>query len=180
MPHDRWEAYFRELCTLLDDDRDSPIDTGPYRRLLWKLHNTEFRASMRMDENRLGDAADFRNEHFGEYLDKPIGMLEMMLSLAKRLEVEIMHGTIEHDRTAHWFWKMVESLGLSGMTDGVYDEIAVSKVLKRFIRRGYSPSGRGGLFTISDPRIDMRRQEIWYQANLYLNDVLRFEGFIEP
>lgn len=155
------------------------VDTSSYGKLLYKLHNTEFVALIHMDTNRIVDALEFRRVLAYYELTEPVGMLEMMMALARRLEADIMQGTVGGDRTAVWFLEMIESLGLLGMTDSAYDEAAVSKILRRFLRRRYSPDGRGGLFTVSNCARDMRREEIWYQAALYLNNVLRNEGFIE-
>ena len=105
-------------------------------------------------------------------------LLELMVSLATRLEMDVMQGTSMRDRTSDWFWVMIESLGLINMTDEVYDELVVAKVLRRFMRRRYLPNGKGGLFTVPNTLSDMRKEEIWYQAALYLSGVLRAEGFI--
>ena len=174
-----WASYFGVLCSILDH---APYgrDTAQYSRMLWQLYNTEFKVSIPMDENRIADALEFRRTYSYGDLTQPVGMLEMMLSLANRIEVDIMHGTVEFDRTGDWFWAMIESLGLSDMTNDVYDETIVSDVLDRFMHRRYSRNGKRGLFTIHDSAIDMREQEIWYQASLYLTDVLKAEGFIEP
>lgn len=173
-----WESYFTVLCLTLDH---APYgrDTTKYTKLLWQLHNTPFIPKLQMDENRIADAIDLRHTYSYGQLSERIGILEMMISLAKRLENEIMRGTASIDRTVDWFWVMIDSLGLSDMTDDVYDGVAVSRILHRFIRRTYSPNGKGGLFTVSSPNVDMRKEEIWHQAGLYLTNVLRVEGFIE-
>lgn len=179
MEADAWRSYFKELCSILDNSSQE-IDTAQYSRLLWRLHNTEFKAVMRMDRNRIADALELRRSYFPYGLSAPVCMLELMVSLANRIETDVMQGTADHDRTAHWFWGMIRSLGLSNMADGGYDEEIVDAVLKRLIHRRYSATGKGGLFTVPDAPVDMRRQEIWYQAALYLNGILRIEGFIEP
>lgn len=150
-----------------------------YYNVLWHLHTTEFVPTLALDRNRVKDAMDFR---YGFVHDptEPVGIFELMVSLANRIEVEIMSGTEDRNRTAEWFWKMFESLGLLDMTDEEYDERSVDRTIRKFICRQYLPNGKGGLFTISDRSVDMRGFEIWYQAALYLNDVLRSEGVLEP
>ena len=39
-------------------------------------------------------------------------------------------------------------------------------------RREYSYYGEGGLFTVHNPKFDMRETEIWYQFMWYLNEKL--------
>ena len=46
-------------------------------------------------------------------------------------------------------------------------------VLDRFMDRDYAPDGKGGLFTIRDPRFDMRSMEIWYQLTAILREIIR-------
>jgi len=173
MVDESWDTYFWILCLEIGH-------TSNYRKLLWKLHTTEFRALLRMDENRIADALEMRRSYSFGGLRNAVSILEVMYSLAKRLESDVMEGTYFRDRTSDWFWEMIDSLGLSGMTDSVYDDMVVSKILRRFLRRRYSPNGEGGLFTIRDDSVDMRKQEIWYQAALYLTDLLRLEGYIDP
>lgn len=143
----------------------------------------EFKPIMTMDRNRVEDALVFRRRYFfdgtADMSNEPVSILELMISLADRLETEAMHGTTNRDRTPDWFWSMLYSLGLSDMTDDVYDEAAATRILRRFLRRRYERNGQGGLFTISDTSHDMRKYEIWYQASLYLSEVLRWEGFLE-
>ena len=170
-------AYFDRLCMTVRSARGP--DPLRYYSVLWQMHNTEFVSIMRLDKNRIQDALDFR----ARYLDDattPVCIFELMVSLADRIETETMGGTVSRDRTAEWFWGMFASLGLWGMTDDVYDEHAVEQILWRFINRRYSPNGRGGLFVTSERAVDLREEEIWYQAALYLNDVLRAEGVLDP
>ena len=68
------------------------------------------------------------------------------------------------DRTAIWFWDMIDSLGvLSG-------DKTVEAVLEKFLNRQYKKNGEGGLFTVKRSTIDMRTEEIWYQVCWYLSE----------
>lgn len=174
---DNWAIYFDQLCQMVvSQHTPSPRD---YTLLLWQLHNTEFVPKVRFDENRLKDALIFRRQVTGVDIDRPVGMFEMMVSLAERIERDTMGGTADWDRTAYWFWEMVESLGLTFMTNKRYDKNAVTSVVRRFLSGGYSSDGSGGLFTTANPDIDMRKRDIWRQAATYLNEVLRDEGVLE-
>lgn len=77
------------------------------------------------------------------------------------------------DRTPLWFWGMIGNLGLREMTDDIFDESVVDEVVERFLARDYSYNGRGGLFYVSKPRMDMRDVEIWYQMMWYLDEEIK-------
>ena len=66
---------------------------------------------------------------------------------------------------------MVVNLGLGLMTDDRFDLAKVDYILDRLISREYGRNGEGGLFTVSNPRNDMRGVEIWYQAMWYFSEV---------
>jgi hypothetical protein len=89
-----------------------------------------------------------------------------------RCEEEIMEDPDVGDRTAQWFWGMMKSLGLNGMTDNRFDERYVRDVVQIFLDREYEPNGRGGLFTINNCDYDLREVEIWYQMCWYLNTIV--------
>lgn len=180
MEYDPWHLYFERLCGVIGNSAYRIRDTFRYGRLLWQLHNTEFVPMLTMDNNRIYDAYELRRSLGYTDTTHPVCMYEMMVALAQRLETDIMHGTSVKDRTNEWFWRMIDSLGLSEMDDEKYDSVFVEHTLQRFMNRTYSPNGEGGLFTISNPNVDMRKEEIWYQAGLYLTNVLREEGYIEP
>lgn len=147
-----------------------------YRRLFELLHRTEFVYFIPHDENRAEDGISLRYhycvshecEDLEQYLDGPCSILEMMVALAIR-EEHIMSDPDRGDRTAQWFWTMISSLGLSGMTDYNFDEEFVNDSVAKFLNREYSPDGKGGLFTIRKWKRDARTAEIWHQLLAYLN-----------
>ncbi len=57
-----------------------------------------------------------------------------------------------------------------GMDDRRFDEEAACDILCHFMRREYDECGQGGLFTLRNPRYDMRKMEIWYQMMGYLEE----------
>lgn len=177
MDKDYFGSYFDKLCDIIHNAQ-SP-DPIKYYNVLWHMHNTEFIPVLGLDRNRIQDALAFRHR-FIPGVSEPVCIFELMVSLADRIETETMDGTANRDRTAEWFWDMFESLGLLDMTNDAYDERCVDRILRRFICRKYLPNGKGGLFVISDRTVDLRKYEIWYQAALYLNEVLRSEGVLEP
>ena len=94
----------------------------------------------------------------------------MLIALAYKIEVDIACNPDYINRTGKWFWSMINSLGLSDMTDAKIDENKVVRIIRKFTIRNYSPNGSGGLFTISDRTKDMRTMDLWYQANTWLNE----------
>ena len=76
------------------------------------------------------------------------------------------------NRTKTWFWSMMRSLGLDNMDDECFNALEAGHILYIFLNREYDKNGRGGLFTIHDPRKDMREVEIWYQMCFYLDELI--------
>lgn len=173
--------YFEWMYRLVVDDRYS---NKSYRRLFYKLHDTEFAYTIPMDGNRAEDGIElryrfgreqgYRDAVIANCLDiRPCSILEMMIALAIRCEEHIMEDPDIGNRTGQWFWSMLVSLGLGSMSDVRFDPVRVDEILDRFMDHDYAPDGKGGLFTIRNPRFDMRSMEIWYQMNCYLNEIIR-------
>ena len=171
--------YFEWMYNLVCGERFS--EKLSYKKLLMHLHNTDFIYLIPKDGNRAQDGIDLRYRFAYEYTDiedadsylkGPCSVLEMMVALAVRCEETIMDDPTKGDRTRQWFWNMIVSLGFGGMSDDRYDQFFVDKTLDRFLSRKYEPNGKGGLFTIRNPKRDMRRIEIWYQLCDYLNSIV--------
>lgn len=152
-----------------------------FRTLLSYLHNTEFYCSIPKDNNRAEDGMDLRYRFAYDYngidgaeryLTGPCSVLEMMVALAIRCEEEYMDDPRYGDRTGQWFWGMIVSLGLGGMTDSTYDADYVDNAITMFLERKYSPNGRGGLFTLRNSNRDLRKAEIWHQMCWYLDTIV--------
>lgn len=152
-----------------------------YRKLFSLLHETEFIYTMDMDANRADDGTDLRyrfayemrlsSDEVRRYLDdRPCSVLEMMVALASRCEEQIMDNPEDGNRTGKWFNHMLTSLGLMEMDDQQFDEKTVIDILCLFMNRDYDESGQGGLFTLRNPKWDMRETEIWYQMMAYLEE----------
>jgi hypothetical protein len=141
-----------------------------------QLHDIEFTWFIPRDDNRADDGIQLRRRYalvmddmsLQRYLKGPCSVLEMMVALAVRCEECIMDDAQIGDRTGHWFWSMIRSLGLSSMNDSSFDSDFVEDVIARFLNREYQPNGEGGLFTIKNCEHDMRTAEIWYQLSWYL------------
>lgn len=172
-------SYFEWLSDLVCSRRYSKKLS--FRKLLMRLHDTEFRYSIPKDENRAEDGIDLRYrfandcdisfEDVQDAIDDPCSVLEMMVALSIRCEESIMDDPTIGDRTGQWFWGMIVNLGLGSMFDSRFDEQFVDDILERFLDREYAPDGRGGLFTIKDCDRDLRDVEIWYQICWYLDSI---------
>lgn len=173
-------AYFEWLYDIVCGNKKR-LKKDSYRKLLMLLHETEFRVSLPMDSNRAEDGYALRyrfargNADYGfimECLDGPCSVLEMMVALAIRCEEHIMDDPDIGDRTGHWFFGMVENLGLKHMTDDRFDKSYSRERIDIFLDREYEPDGDGGLFTVRNCMYDLRCVEIWYQMNWYLATII--------
>lgn len=154
-----------------------------YRSLLERLNETEFIPFHPMDENRADDGVELRyrfgreegipDAEIATNLDnRECSVLEIMVSLAIRMEETITSDPDYGNRTGLWFWDMVDSMRLLDMDDSQFEPKKVEQALDRMIHREYASNGRGGLFTVREPREDMRNVEIWYQMMWWLTDNL--------
>ena len=158
-------------------------DRLSYRYLLEELNETSFEFYIDMDENRYADGISLRyrfgyeNDIIYPIICKQLdiydcSVLEMMVALAINCEEHIMYDPEIGNRTADWFWDMVDSLGLTEYSDRHFMESRVRNIIHKFITRSYSYNGSGGLFTLKHPKEDMRNVEIWCQLNWYLDELV--------
>ncbi len=159
----------------------SSLRETEYSQLIWLLYGTDFRCSMGQDVYRIEDGFELRRQ-FSEWYPaarrirsfwkKRCSVLELMIALAKRCEENIMEDPVYGDRTGQWFFEMLKSLGLDGMTDDAFDGEEAADILERFLDREYGSNGAGGLFTVRSGRWDMRRTDIWYQMMHWLTEYI--------
>lgn len=150
-----------------------------FKKLLMCLHNIKFTYTIPRDKNRAGDGRALRyrfylrhgrNEEY-KCITGPCSVLEMMVALAVDCEENIMSDPDIGDRTGQWFWEMIVSLGLGGMSDDRFDRELVEETIDRFLHHEYAPNGKGGLFTVDNCDKDLRKLEIWHQLCCYLNSI---------
>lgn len=154
-----------------------------YSNLLEALNNITFYFTIPLDENRAVDGADLRyrfgnelninTEDIQHHIDnRECSMLEMMVALAVRGEEHIMEDSDIGNQTTCWFMDMLTSLKLTDTTNNNFDIRWVEYCIDRLLNHDYESNGEGGLFTVQNPRQDMRHVDIWYQMMWYLNAVL--------
>lgn len=153
-----------------------------YSSLFHHLFARIFYFNVGNDVNRAKDGLNMRNHfawrnHISEDFWKGImpeecTVLEMMLALARRWNDEFLWDPDYGDRTHKWFFEMLKNLGLDFYHNGNFDGSAVDRILDIFMSRSYNRDGfRGGMFPVEEhPQIDMRKAELWYQMNYYLEE----------
>ena len=173
--------YFEWMCDLVCDNRYSKKLS--YTKLMRYLYELDFDYIIEMDGNRAEDGIDLRyrfayEKDYDQRLiaaqldNRPCSVLEMMIALSVRCEEHIMDDPDVGNRTGQWFWNMIVSLGLGSMTNSNFDRKYVDIVIDRFLNRTYDRNGKGGLFTVSRSRRDLRHVDIWYQMCLYLDEII--------
>lgn len=175
--HTLRDSYFHWLCGLVNADDPN----CSYYDLMRILFDTEFRWSIRNDENRAQDgillrgtflkSSDSEGAGIGD-IQGPCTVLEMLIALATRIDIDIMWDPDKGDQTMRWFWEMVQNLGLDGFDDDDFEGEDgyrfVPFIVDRWLDRRYRWDGIGGLFPLKNPTCDQRETEIWYQMNVYM------------
>lgn len=165
----RFAEYYQQLVSIIDCP-EYPVYR--YNRLFNYLYTTRFRWSVKNDVNRATDGLALRNRiakdpHLADTLG-PCRVLEMLIALAIRCENDIMQEKSLGDRTAIWFWTMIENLDLATMQDADFNLEYVKSVVTRFMDRRFSRNGYGSIFFANYRHEDFRASEFWDQMNWFL------------
>lgn len=167
------EWLYEQVAVSRFDDRGLT-----YWKLFGILYKTEFVWVEANDENRIHDGVALRDRFLEEkgiepgdvdpdWLDLGCSVLELMVSLAFRMEFETARG-----KAHYWFWIFLENIGLSGYSDirrFTKGQVArIESILNDLVYRNYLPSGQGGFFPLESTRYDQRKREIWYQMSEYI------------
>jgi hypothetical protein len=171
------EQYFKWLYSQVASVRmKNPART--WWSLLRQLHTKEFVWLVANDDNRMEDGLNLRYEFLDqvgeegnrEWMSQACSMLEMMITLARRLEFESM----TRDGVDDWFWQIMQNIGLFEYNDLYFKSRftveLVDRALDTVIWRRYEPNGSGGLFPLQDPHQDQSQIELWSQMASYLSE----------
>jgi hypothetical protein len=145
-----------------------------YNDVFELMHNMEFVWTVPNDDNRVQDGLDLRqefsNRHHQELLLQGVTMLEILISLSRRLAF-----TASGDATV-WAWKLLKNLKLTKKVDPLTSigRKRVIEILEAVVWRTYQPDGQGGFFPLKAPKEDQTHVEIWYQMNAY---VIEMKGY---
>ena len=149
-------------------------DGWGFRKLFEMLHDMSFRYSVEYDENRAADGENMRWYYVNDGGDirimdwaRPCTVLELIVSVALHME----NITDEMD-IRYWFWRMLDNLDLSWMTDRKFDAAYVYGQVENFLDRNYEPDGLGNIIHIPGCKEDLREVEIWKQMCWYLDSFL--------
>lgn len=170
--------YFKWLCNLVCTEE---VDGKYYNKLFAKLHGREFVWLIPIDENRAIDGIGLRTRFADENniklneslypLDGPCSVLEMMVALSIRCDIDVMYDPNLGERAGDWFWCMISNLGLFKMDDGNFDNRIVELIINKLLDRTYGRNGEGGMFLIRNAKRDLRKVDIWYQMLWYVNSL---------
>ena len=174
------DLYFDWMLAQVRQDSTQRDQPQSFHRLLVHLHQTIFKWSIPKDKNRAEDGRSLRRRFAIDqgiegqeiHLVGPCSVLEMMIALAFKCEEDFMDDPAYGNRTSQWFWNMIVSLGLGGMTDKNFEYHRVNDIVQRFLDRDYESNGKGGLFTIRRCDRDLRDAEIWHQLCWYVDSIL--------
>lgn len=170
------DSYFDWLCILIGiDDRTSGRNYGMLAR---SLHSIEFRAKLPADKNRGMDGLQLRVEFmrlhgpYGSSTNRgPCTMLEFFIALAKRMSF-LMNGNDSKHHSAYYFWRMMDNIGLTKLTNDRWDylngDFFVEDAIYRIQERQYDQNGAGGIFPLYHANGDQRGTEVWYQMQAWL------------
>lgn len=155
------DEYFEWLCERIDIRNHIN-----YGLLVTKLHKTPYQiiTGMDVDARRARKARELRFYDDGS----PVSCLEVLVSVAIDAEEKVMRDSCYQNRTAVWFWDMINNLGLAPYTDDNYNKYDVEEILDRFVNRKYQKNGKGSIAFTHYSNKDFRLLDIWQQFNIYL------------
>ena len=176
--HEIEQDYFHWLCEMVHINQEERT----YKLVAKDLHRMAFIPVISRDENRALDGLNLRDQYLesewypnGTYIDGECSVFEMLIALAQRIDFQTSDAYSENDgtdRTAYWFWEMMDNLGLIAFDDDSYVDLDgqtyVERIVDDFIDREYDFNGNGGIFPLKHAEQDQRDVEIWYQMSAYL------------
>ena len=103
------DEYFEWMCEMVGANANCEGDYS-FNKLLRHLHQIEFTYTIPKDENRAKAGIGLRrrfslhtNQEIKDYLDGPCSVLELIVSIAKKCEEDIMDNTDYGDRRHNGF-----------------------------------------------------------------------------
>lgn len=177
---DMKDLYFNWMCEIVFPNI---YDRQRYRNLLITLNSLIFHYSIPMDENRMRDGIDLRyrfaydngysNDRVTSALSEnnSCSMLEMMVALALKGDERILYDYETGSKADFIFMLMLQSLQIENMVNENLDVMYVEDRVDRLLNHEYDYNGYGGLFTVGNPRRDMRLVDIWYQMSWAIQEL---------
>ena len=110
-----------------------------------------------------------------EFPSIPISFLELIISLAIRIDSDFMRETNDVDNSREYFWMLIKNLGFLKYDDDSWTEDSIIAVVNRVNTvqdRKYDFNGNGGLFPLKEAKIDQRNVQIWNQMCTFVSQNL--------
>lgn len=170
--------YFAYLCEIVCVDGRYTDES--YWILAEELWNTDYTWVLEYDENRAKSVNILRYRYLEDggkelYSKKP-SVLEVLIMLSDVM-FDLLDEMDDEDRRPMYFWEMIDNLGLSSFTDGLFRDFPerrdryIRKIRKKidiWLRREFEYDGRGSPFPLKDPRKSQINAELWDQMNQYI------------
>jgi len=176
------EDFFNCICEAIAGD--IYFDTGAsYYDLFERMHTTQYEWVVPADSHRAMDGQYLRIRYLTQtgvekkdwpssWMSDPCTLLEMFVSFVAILADET------DDSEDTWFWILMNTLGLSDMEDGAFDEDEYLRIVNRFMHGEYDyDGGNGGLFKLVNPDQDQRDVELYRQFCAWRLEMALYEGF---
>lgn len=180
------QLYLKWLLRLINADN---YKGKSYIKLCSLLNKVPFEPVIKLDENRLSDVQSLLretyiqsqsdwyrlNEQFDEIMELPkcpVSFLELIISLAMRIDLDFMREINGIDNTRIYFWILVRNLGILEFDDEHWGEDAIISIVNRLNivqDRKYDFNGNGGLFPLEHAEMDQRNVQIWNQLCQFVN-----------
>lgn len=172
------QLYLEWLLRLINADN---YKDKSYIKLCSLLNKIPFEPVMKLDENRSSDVQSLlretyiqsqsdwyrlNNDEIMEIPTWPVSFLELIISLAMRIDLDFMREINGIDNTRIYFWILVRNLGILEFDDEHWGEDAIISIVNRLNivqERKYDFNGNGGLFPLENAEIDQRNVQIWNQ-----------------
>ena len=170
------DTYFCWLYDQVNETRNME-STQSYSTICDMMHRMKFRVIVKLDDNRVGDAADLRNTFNREAgVFSPLEEADLLFADASIFEV-LVALAMRADRIVSitqykWFMIFIENLGLEKWNDNyclIHSTWPAQRILNKLNNRTYRRDGHGGLFPLRNPAHDQREVEIWYQMGAWIN-----------
>ena len=166
------EDYFEWLCEKVEVGIDS--GRNEYTNLLRILYSVPFFWTFSMDENRMKDGKALRDTYgmfikdrknvykmileaeindWKDAIGGPCTFLEFIIALCERIDRDLATQLLENqrDRTAEWFWLLMQNIDFLRYSDDVWEPKNAQKVTEKLnfiMTRQYDDDGTGGLFPL--------------------------------
>lgn len=175
------QKYFNWLCEKTGLASQIGLNGRTYTMLAKSLFEIPYVWTYADDASRASDARalfyDFQLDRteaqaFKLYPHQP-SVLELIYSLAIRIERHFMRIAELGDRTNQWFFEMLHNVGLDAYDDANFNrdsDYYIRVICANWMDHNHQYNGTGGLFPIYNPTRDQRTLSLWSQLNDYMNE----------